>query len=68
MTPLFIFGTEINENYPNFVPKINKGVFVFLPQNFVERCIRGLRMATEFVQRVNHYRFIYINYFYMFRR
>ena len=32
-----------------FVPKINKGVVVFMSQNFIERCIRGLRRASEFV-------------------
>ena len=58
-TTLFIFGTKINENYPNFVPKINKGVVFFLET--VQWCITALHRATEFVQGVNHYLFIYIN-------
>ena len=45
---LFLERTKINENKPNSVPKINKGVFVFWFRNFIERSIRGLRRASEF--------------------
>ena len=51
------------QNWPTvcqpLVSIFNRGVVVFLSQNFVERCISGLRRASEFVEDANHYHFIY---------
>ena len=58
-----------NEIWLIFFPRINKVVVAFcLEILYNDVPITALRRATEFIQGVNHYPFIYINYFYIFRR
>ena len=65
MTPLFILGTKINENEPNFVPRKNKGVASKLRRTMY--LLEDYAGQVNLFKDANHYPFIYINYFDIFR-